>query len=266
MSAEKKIEILRQRAEKILSTLPGSDTDISRENIHHLIHELQVHQIELEIQNEELRNNQKIVDDNRRRYFSLFDNAPVGYVILDKSGIIRQFNKAFAEMTAQESVMPAKKAFADLLLPEDAQVFRSRFKALFKNPKDKQIEAGIISGRFKKCHVLIKADIHDGIPGSTRTEDQELLLTVMDITERKASEEDNNRLIRQLTEALGQVKQLGGLLPICSHCKKIRDDKGYWQEVEAYIHAHSEARFSHSICKECAKIYYPDFDLYEDKE
>jgi len=266
MSVEKKTEILRQRAEKILLTLPESDTDISRENIRHLIHELQVYQIELEIQNEELRNNQRILDDNRRRYFSLFDNAPVGYVILDQSGIIRQFNKTFAEMIAQELVMPAKKAFADLLLPEDAQVFRSRFKALLKNPKDKQIEARIISAHFKECYVLIKTDLHDGTPGSTRAEDQELLLTVMDITERKASEEDNKRLIRQLTEALGQVKQLCGLLPICSHCKKIRDDKGYWQEVEAYIHTHSEARFSHGICRECAKKYYPDFDLYEDKE
>ena len=155
--------------------------------------------------------------------------------------------------------------FRSLLQPEDAVVFRSRFKALLKNPKDKQIEARIISGRFKKCHVLIKTALHKGIPGSAKPEELELLLMVMDITERKASEENNTRLIRELTHALNQVKHLSGLLPICSYCKKIRDDKGYWQEVEAYIHTHSEARFSHGICKECAEKHYPDFDLYEDK-
>lgn len=59
-----------------------------------------------------------------------------------------------------------------------------------------------------------------------------------------------------------EVKQLRGLLPICGHCKKIRDDKGYWTQIESYIHEHSEAQFSHSICQECAEKYYPDMDLY----
>lgn len=58
-----------------------------------------------------------------------------------------------------------------------------------------------------------------------------------------------------------EIKVLGGLLPICSNCKKIRDDKGYWEQMESYIDAHSEAKFSHSICPECAKELYPDFDL-----
>ena len=64
-------------------------------------------------------------------------------------------------------------------------------------------------------------------------------------------------------EALSKIKTLSGLLPICSHCKKIRDDKGYWNQIESYIHKHSDAEFSHSICPECAKKYYPDMDLYE---
>jgi two-component system, NtrC family, sensor kinase len=65
-----------------------------------------------------------------------------------------------------------------------------------------------------------------------------------------------------LTEALAQVKQLSGFLPICASCKKIRDDQGYWRQVEEYIRDHSEAEFSHSICPECAKKLYPG--LYED--
>ena len=69
---------------------------------------------------------------------------------------------------------------------------------------------------------------------------------------------------RDLQEALSKVKTLSGLLPICTHCKKIRDDQGYWNQIEAYIEKHSDAAFSHSICRECAKKYYPDLKLYDD--
>jgi len=86
------------------------------------------------------------------------------------------------------------------------------------------------------------------------------------ITERKKLEEEKEKVIIELKQALTKVKQLGGLLPICSHCKKIRDDKGYWNQIEAYIQDHSDAEFSHSICQECAKIYYPDMDIYGDEQ
>lgn len=71
-------------------------------------------------------------------------------------------------------------------------------------------------------------------------------------------------LISELQNALAKIKTLSGLLPICSHCKKIRDYKGYWNQIEGYIQEHSEAKFSHSICQECAKEFYPDMDLYDD--
>jgi len=67
---------------------------------------------------------------------------------------------------------------------------------------------------------------------------------------------------RSLQDALNEVKQLSGFLPICSHCKQIRDDKGYWNQIESYISSHSEALFSHGICPDCAKKWYPEFDLY----
>lgn len=64
----------------------------------------------------------------------------------------------------------------------------------------------------------------------------------------------------QLRTALAEVKVLRGMLPICSICKKIRDDKGYWEKIENYIQQHSEAEFSHSLCPDCVKKYYPDFN------
>lgn len=63
--------------------------------------------------------------------------------------------------------------------------------------------------------------------------------------------------IQELQEALNQVKALEGILPICSFCKKIRDDQNYWRQVEDYISSHSEARFTHSVCPECVKKHYP---------
>jgi phosphoserine phosphatase RsbU/P len=62
----------------------------------------------------------------------------------------------------------------------------------------------------------------------------------------------------ELQKALAEIKTLRGIIPICSFCKKIRDDKGYWNQIEVYVKKHSEADFSHSYCPECAKIHYPD--------
>jgi len=62
----------------------------------------------------------------------------------------------------------------------------------------------------------------------------------------------------KLQKALNEIKTLRGIIPICSHCKQIRDDKGLWKQMEAYIHAHSEAEFSHSICPNCMKKHYPE--------
>ena len=80
------------------------------------------------------------------------------------------------------------------------------------------------------------------------------------IAERKA-----NLLVAELKEALAKVKTLSGLLPICSHCKSIRDGSGYWNQVEAYLIKHSDAKFSHGICQKCAEKYYPDMGLYDDE-
>jgi AmiR/NasT family two-component response regulator len=75
--------------------------------------------------------------------------------------------------------------------------------------------------------------------------------------ELQAGNEARGRLILELQDALAQLKTLSGLLPICASCKKIRDDDGYWNQLEAYIQDHSEVVFSHGLCPECAKKLYP---------
>ena len=79
-----------------------------------------------------------------------------------------------------------------------------------------------------------------------------------DITERKGIDAERERLINELKDALANVKQLSGMLPICAYCKKIRDDNGYWEDVASYITKHSEALFSHSLCPDCVNKLYPD--------
>jgi GAF domain-containing protein len=74
--------------------------------------------------------------------------------------------------------------------------------------------------------------------------------------DRRRAEEDNERLIAQLRDAIANVKTLRGLLPICSACKKIRDDGGYWNQIESYIQAHADVDFTHSICPDCARRLY----------
>lgn len=69
--------------------------------------------------------------------------------------------------------------------------------------------------------------------------------------------------VAKLEKAIREVKTLRGILPICSFCKKIRDDKGYWDQVEVYVKQHTDADFSHSICPDCAVEHYPDMDIYE---
>ncbi len=80
-----------------------------------------------------------------------------------------------------------------------------------------------------------------------------------DIAERQRAQEEHEKLISELQGALSKVKQLSGLLPICASCKKIRDDRGYWNQIEHYLRIHSEAEFSHGLCPQCMETLYPEF-------
>lgn len=86
-----------------------------------------------------------------------------------------------------------------------------------------------------------------------------IIESFQDISARKQLEKEKEQLITDLQEEMTKVKVLSGFLPICASCKKIRDDKGYWTQIETYIRNHSEAEFSHGICPECAEKLYGKF-------
>lgn len=84
-----------------------------------------------------------------------------------------------------------------------------------------------------------------------------LIRTLFYAMERNRINKEREGLVQELKDALSRVKTLTGLLPICANCKKIRNDKGYWEQVETYLNAHADVRFSHSICPDCMTECYP---------
>jgi len=105
----------------------------------------------------------------------------------------------------------------------------------------------------------IYCNLEKKISERTRELDEANGKLVLEIEERKRTEAEKEQLIAQLQKAMQEVKVLSGFLPICASCKKIRDDSGYWSQIEEYISKHSNALFSHGICPDCVKKLYPDF-------
>jgi DNA repair exonuclease SbcCD ATPase subunit len=101
-------------------------------------------------------------------------------------------------------------------------------------------------------------DVEISTNGAVYREQKLIFCVCRDITNRKRAEKEREELIKRLRDSLAEIKTLRGILPLCSFCKKVRDDRGYWEKVDVYIHKHSEADISHGICPECFKKHYPD--------
>lgn len=107
----------------------------------------------------------------------------------------------------------------------------------------------------KEHHFIVTATPYRNFEGKKTG----IIETFQNITPRKKLEKEKENLIDSLRVALEEVKILSGFLPICASCKKIRDDKGYWTQIETYIREHSDAEFSHGICPDCAEKHYGEF-------
>ncbi len=127
---------------------------------------------------------------------------------------------------------------------------------MVKTGKRESIEFQLSDGRWTMITVDPVRDERGHIIGAVHF--------VRDITARKENEHKQKKRLGDLGIAIQKQKTLSGILPICSGCKKIRDDQGLWNPIELYIGNRSEAEFSHSICPDCAKILYPYLDLYDE--
>ncbi len=209
MNAEKSnvTELLRQRAEDLLAQASENFLPEDMESINTLHHELAVHQAELELQNEELRHTQLSLQKVRDRYVELYEHAPVGYVLLDAVGIIRHTNATWRAMLKWPDDDFRGIPFAETLVEDDARVFLSRFRSLFHNPADKQIELQIKRHQTKPfyAHITAKRSIGEG----TKNDTNELMIIVSDISERKQAEiyRDIGREILQLLNEPNDLKE-----------------------------------------------------------
>lgn len=156
-----------------------------------------------------------------------------------------------------ESIMQDSRIIWDMVHPDDRYELEKLDREANQNQSMFQCEVRIIppSGKTKWIELT-------SMPGVEAYNYQTIWSgVILDITRRKETEEERNRLFSELQQALEKVKILSGLLPICASCKKIRDDKGFWNQIESYISTHSEAEFSHSLCPDCANHLYRDLNL-----
>jgi len=126
-------------------------------------------------------------------------------------------------------------------------------------------QSGLMSeGHLLRIPILLIMAIFYGVFAETIRKERTQKAGMVDyIAALEAAEEERERLIRKLQDALANIKTLSGLLPICFSCKQIRDDKGYWNQIDTYIRDHTEAEFTHGICPPCVQKLYPEFSRNE---
>lgn len=187
------------------------------------------------------------------RYSVLFASVPVGLYRAAPEGAILDANPAFVEMLRY----PNKGTLLAVGMPAlylDTEDFRKWHGRMEENGVARNFEARLRTYDGEPLWVENSARAtRDGRVGRVVYEG-----SIENINERKLAEDERERLILELQDAIAKVKTLGGLLPICAECKKIRDDKGYWNQIEEFIQTHSEAEFTHSFCPDCMKNLYPE--------
>ena len=163
-----------------------------------------------------------------------------GIVIVDTEGLILYVNPAAEKLFGKKE--------------EDLLGYPFGFPVLSDESKDIIIRQGntLVDVALRVAHVQWK-------------QKPAFQLSLRDITERIQMQEEREKIIKELQAAMENIKMLSGLLPICSSCKKIRDDDGYWNQLEGYIQNHSIATFTHSVCPECFPKLYPEYAAMQKK-
>jgi PAS domain S-box-containing protein len=176
-----------------------------------------------------------------------------GLIITDLNGTIRFVNPSFCKMFDYSHDDIIDTNAAELFSTKEVRTF-SDVVAIVDICKNDSQEFVVESKEGRSFIVEVTATNVTSSSGELAGR----MASFIDITKRKEIEADREKLIGKLQDALNKIKTLRGIIPICAACKKIRDDKGYWNQIESYIREHSEAVFSHGICPECAEKLYPD--------
>jgi PAS domain S-box-containing protein len=208
--------------------------------------------------------------DSERRLADIIDFLPDPTWVVDIEGRVIAWNRAMERITGidkNEIIGKGDQAYAipfygaprplliDLVLNRDVQLEE-------ENPTLRE-ENGLLIQNVSFHPSMGEGGLYFAATASRLYNAQGDVVgaieSIRDITDAKHMEQGREHLITELQDAISKVRTLSGLLPICASCKKIRDDKGYWNQIESYISKNSNAEFSHGICPECAKRLYPDF-------
>ncbi len=283
LSSEQAELTLRWLAEDIFRRKAGLSQEglqaLSAEEMQHMLYELRVHQIELEIQNEELRRIEAELEAAKDRYFDLYDLAPVGYCTISEKGLILEANLTTATLLGVGRATLIKQPLSRFIVKEDQDIYYRYLKQLLASCStvrlDSEQESSGQTGEPLACELrmvkedgtvfwgFLEATVRQELAaGSGKKADGEspveasmgafvFRVVISDISRLKQAEEALQKAL------IDDIRTLRGILPICANCKKIRDDQGYWSQVEVYIRDHTEAEFSHGICPECVEKHYP---------
>jgi PAS domain S-box-containing protein len=198
---------------------------------------------------ENLRNSEKhyriLMDESMDPTFSFYADGTYRYV-----------NNAFAKGVGKTLGEIIGHKIWDVFEKDEADKRFAIVKKVFTEGKTEELEVRVPLPSGDTYYLTtVKPILNDA--GAVET----VICTSKNITKRKLAEVALKKEHDKLLKALKEIKTLSGFLPICASCKKIRDDKGYWNQIEAYIQQHSDAQFSHAICPACAKKLYPDLEI-----
>jgi len=194
------------------------------------------------------------------------DRLDIVSIVLDEStdpifailedGTYRYVNRAFAEPFKMRSEEIIGKKIYDIFSADEAEKRMAVVKKAFATGETIVFDVRVPQESGDLFFITSVKPVKD---------ENNIVTSVIciskNITARKKDEEEREKLIADLQRAAAKIRTLSGMFPICSSCKKIRNDQGYWMQIESYIRDHSEAEFSHGICPECAQRLYPGLHL-----
>lgn len=227
----------------------------------------------------ELQQTARRMTNEKNAYLTVFESLSDPVIILDTEDRVINLNNAASLLTAPQhipggqyyraapltdgSTPYGKHTVDELCLGKDVTTLFPSLESTLKQLKENhgtpcETELVVPEGtKFFEVKRSLLLDVSEKLTGA--------IIIFRDITKRKHSEDALQHTVADLEVALSEVKRLTGLLPICADCKKVRDDKGYWFQVEQYISERSEARFSHGICPECFHKHYPELEDASDE-
>jgi len=186
--------------------------------------------------------------ESEERFRGIFEDGPLGMLIADPNFKILKVNRAVCEMLGYAEADLTGRSIGEITHAEDMEKSADLSKQLLHGEVPLfRLEKRYVKKNGEALWVNLTVTAIRGQEGKVLY----ALGMVENISRRRLAEQERERLVRNLQQALDNAKTLHGLLPMCAWCKKIRNDKGYWQKVEAYVQEHSDASFTHGICPEC---------------